>query len=887
MLGLFSAYGQKKVRVEGQVSGSDAGALELANLMVLQASDSSMVSYGFSDGAGEFGFNLAPNQDFILRVSYLGYRALDRPFRTGEAGTEQQLQLSLDPDQEMLAQVDISEEMPIVVSGDTISYKTDAFTNGQERKLEDVLKKLPGFEVDEDGQVTIDGKTVEKVTIEGQEIFEGDTKIATKNLPANAVDKVQVLRNYEDISPLQGLRSEDRIALNIKLKEGKKNLWFGEGELKAGDPERYLARANAFYFNPKVSFNLISDFNNLGKAAFTLRDYFRFSGGLRNLSQRSGVNLNFAADDLPIPLGQNNRAEQAISSFSAANFNYRPRKDWKLSGFVIANESEVTSPYQTLRTYIGADSSNAENLENRNAQVNRVLLGKLSATYEPDPNFYFKYDLFTKVSDQRESTSLISDFGDFQNRFATEEQQQPWSFQQNLQLYKTMGDDVLAFELQHLYKVQDPRFSMLSDQQPFQGLSFQDSGRFELWQERLINSQSLEAQASYYWVFNANNHFEFNLGTNISQQSFNSQILEGNSAAGTDLGNPNLQNDLEFALFDLSAGLHYKTKWRGFTFRPGFNFHQYRVEQRYQVDPLQRDFPVLLPDALLRYEFSKSEGLDLRYNMQAQFFDVNQILQGLIINGYNSLFTGANDLDYARQHSLNLGYRKFDLYNFTTIFAGMSYSRSFGGISNEVQFLLGPQGLQQVLTPINAPGFNENLSAFGNYSRRFKWIKIDGRVNLGYNTVNNFINGRENTNNTFTQRYRGGLGTNFERWPNLELNYTYSLNDYSGSRSASQFSNLRPAVELSAVLFKDFILRADYSYNNYGNVGSAQRSSFDFLNVSLEYQRKDSPWLFSLEALNLLDTRIIREDGLSNNLITTTTYTVLPRFVLVGLRYNL
>ena len=128
------------------------------------------------------------------------------------------------------------------------------------------LKSYPGFEVDEDGQVTVEGKPVEKVMIEGQDVFDGDSKVATKNLPANAVDKVQVLRNYEEISPLQGLSSDDRIALNIKLKEGKKNLWFGDAEGKGRvSPSVICFMVTPSTFSPKASFNFIGDMNNIGK----------------------------------------------------------------------------------------------------------------------------------------------------------------------------------------------------------------------------------------------------------------------------------------------------------------------------------------------------------------------------------------------------------------------------------------------------------------------------------------------------------------------------------------------------------------------------------------------------------------------------------------------
>lgn len=877
--------------LSGVVIDENGNGLEMANLLVLNQSDSTMLTYGFTDGKGQFRLRVPAAKVVILKITYLGYLPYEERFDLSYQSAENPLRIQLKPDSEVLNQVEVSEEMPIVISGDTISYRADAFATGEERKLEDVLKNLPGFEVDEDGQVKVEGKTVEKVMIEGQDVFDGDSKVATKNLPANAVDKVQVLRNYEEISPLQGLSSEDRIALNIKLKEGKKNLWFGDAEGKIGDPERYLLHGNAFYFNPKTSFNLIGDLNNVGKSAFTVRDYFRFSGGFRRLNSRSGLNVNFAPDDIPIPLGQNNRAEEVTSRFGAANFNHRFNKGLRISGFAIANENTVTSPYQTSRTYIGAatDSlSGQEELFNRNYQNNRVLLAKLSSTYEPNEKTYLNYDAFAKYSDQNGNQLLQSDFGDFSNDIVNAERQQPWSLEQNLEFFQNLGEDVIALEIQHLIKEQDPRLSLQATTNPFALIDFQDTNRFALWQQELLRSQSFDGRASYYWVLNGNHHLEFNLGGSRSEQAFQSQTEEGTEEEGVALEDDRWTNDFDFALQDLYGGLHYKTKWKGLTFRPGFNYHFYLIEEPVNGSATQnREFQLFLPDALLRYEFTKTQGIDLRYQLQAQFFDANQVVPGLLIQGYNSLFSGQANLDYAMQHSVNLNYRNFNLFNFTTIFVGAAYGRIDEAVVNQVFFLPGQSGLQQVFRPINAPGYNENLNTFGFFSRKFSWIKTDLRANIGYNTANNRVNGRENTNFTFNQNYALGFQTSFEKWPNLEVQYGLSINDYSGNQANQTFSNHAPQIGLTAPFAERWILRADYVYNNYGNTGSSMRTEFDFLNASVEYQASGSPWMFSLEGLNLLNTQIIREDGLSNNLISTTAYTVLPRYLLLGVRYDL
>ena len=150
----------------------------------------------------------------------------------------------------------------------------------------------------------------------------GDTKMATKNLPANAVDRVQVLKNYNEVGPMDGLGGEDNLALNIQLKEGKKNLLFGDVTLGAGPQSRYLGYANLFYYSPKTNVNLIADANNIGEQAFTMQDYFRFSGGLSSIAANAGTDTNISNEDLGFPMANRETAQDLSTKLTAANFNF-------------------------------------------------------------------------------------------------------------------------------------------------------------------------------------------------------------------------------------------------------------------------------------------------------------------------------------------------------------------------------------------------------------------------------------------------------------------------------------------------------------------------------------------------------------------------------------
>ena len=154
---------------------------------------------------------------------------------------------------------------------------------------------------------------------EGKDFFDGDSKLATKNIPADAVDKVEVLRNYNEVDQMRGLgNDQDNIAINIKLKEGKKNFWFGEITAGGGIAEekgKYLIHPKLFYYSPKYSINFITDFNDIGEVPFTWRDYFKFTGGFRNFNRGGGTNFSISQSDLGFALTQNNRANEIETKF--------------------------------------------------------------------------------------------------------------------------------------------------------------------------------------------------------------------------------------------------------------------------------------------------------------------------------------------------------------------------------------------------------------------------------------------------------------------------------------------------------------------------------------------------------------------------------------------
>ena len=279
-----------QIELKGVVKDSIGNPLEMANVIAIDTIAKRIASYGFTDGQGNFKLDLKKNTIYNIKISYVGYGDVSEFLKTTETNTSKNYTMSED---NMLEGINIVSKMPVTIKGDTIIYNADSFKNGSERKLEDVLKKLPGVEVNDAGEIEVEGKVVEKIMVDGKEFFSGDTKLASKNIPSNAVDKIQVLRNYSNVNQLSGVQNnQDRVAINIKLKEGKKNFWFGDVTAGGGDSpdtELYLFQPKLFYYTPKYTINVIGDVNNMGDVVLSRRDLERF---WRKFSKSESVQRN-------------------------------------------------------------------------------------------------------------------------------------------------------------------------------------------------------------------------------------------------------------------------------------------------------------------------------------------------------------------------------------------------------------------------------------------------------------------------------------------------------------------------------------------------------------------------------------------------------------------
>ena len=311
-----------------------------ASVSVLSAQDSSLVTFGITDGDGRFVFPKVTQGQYRVLVTYVGYR--------GKAKRVEVLSASANPDvgtidlvatSQTLIEVQVQgEKAPIAVKGDTLEFNADSFKTRPNAQVEDLLKKLPGVEVARDGTVKAQGQAVTKVLVDGKPFFGNDPKMATRNLPADIIDKVQLYDQQSEQSQFSGVDDGEREkTINITTKKDKRKGTFGQQSVSAGpqvgdadrpgQDVRYSGRASVNRFNNGQQYSVVGMANNINQQGFTAQDLglgSNFGGAGQGRSGNSGGGNNVRVGGGGTSGGGTGQVgTNAITQSWAAGLNYR------------------------------------------------------------------------------------------------------------------------------------------------------------------------------------------------------------------------------------------------------------------------------------------------------------------------------------------------------------------------------------------------------------------------------------------------------------------------------------------------------------------------------------------------------------------------------------
>ena len=870
----------------GFVSDVSGNKIMGANIVAVEKETQVLDGFGISNEDGYFRLILKSETDYEIKISFIGFKEVTFIFNEKD---NIERNIVLEEQAEALDEVELVYEMPVTIKGDTIVYNADSFNTGSERKLEDVLKNLPGIEVNDEGRIEVEGKEVTKITVEGKDFFDGDSKLATQNLPANAVGKVEVLRNFSEVNQLRSVsNNEDNVAINISLKSGKDKFWFGEIGGGVGNDDRFIAAPKVFYYSKDLSMNLLLNSNNIGDPPLTRRDFYRFSGGFNNLNSRTGTSISISSDDAGITDLQNNRAKSIESQFGAYNFSYSPTEALQFSGFAIYSRAENHLEEKNTRTY--NVSNEVEETSEVSVQETEQELFKFSAEYNPNEMLQTEYNVLYKTSSQDEVSDLttISSRNGIRvpEQIGQLRQQTPFSLNQELRLYYTHRENhIFSLELQHLAQKDDPFYRAIKQFQPFgRVLSLnQDQENFNINQERNVQTDKVEGKLDYYFIISPKSNFNLTLGLTDVKQDFDSsifQILDDNTTQN--FSENNLVNRVNFHFQDAYAALHYRFITGIFTFDPGVTLHAYKTNTAQSSGVVSDAYSFFRPDFRVLMKLKESETIRLIYRSTRQFTDINNLAEGFIFRNYNSFFQGNPNLEAALFNAVNLNYQSINIFNFTNIFANLSYSRR----DDAIQSTTAVQGINSVRSATNSNFPRDSYTASGRIDKRFKNFKGGLNVNFNYSDFNNVINNNPTESINFTQRYRVNIATNFRTKPNLEVGYNYNVRDYTNGDVKSRFFTNSPFARFDAYFLDGFIFEAEYTYNYYRNEVQTL-NEYRFLEAELSYSKKGSKWEFGVSATNILNDTEINRDSFNQFSVTTNSYIIQPRYVVFKVQYDL
>ena len=295
---LFSTAVASALNITGTVrDASTLDPLIEASARLLSASDSAFVKGVSTNINGSFTISGVKKGRYILQLTYIGYTTLDLDVDASSGSNVRLGNIDMKEASELLSELNVvAVKTPIKVMEDTVEYNADSYHTQPNAVVEDLLKRLPGVEVDADGNITAHGKSVTKFLVNGKEFFSDDPQVASKNLPADMIDKLQVVDRKSDLARLTGVDDgEDETVINLTVKKGRDNGWFGNAEAGYGTDSRYQANfnVNRFWNGNQVTF--LGNLNNINQLGFTDSNGSRFRrfGGDNGITTSRAFGLNF------------------------------------------------------------------------------------------------------------------------------------------------------------------------------------------------------------------------------------------------------------------------------------------------------------------------------------------------------------------------------------------------------------------------------------------------------------------------------------------------------------------------------------------------------------------------------------------------------------------
>lgn len=913
---LFFATGllaQQKGVLKGRVYDSTAQqGVNGATITLLDKKDSSLVSFTMADNAGNFELRNLPDGEFRLMISHVNYHnhnsffSIDEKARLKDMGTVRLYDLT-----QTLAEVIVTNEAPpITMINDTIQYNAGSFKVQPNANVEQLLKKLPGVKVDKDGTIRAQGEKVNRVMVDGKEFFGTDPKMATRNLPADAVDKVQVYDRQSEQASLTGFEDGNyEKTINLKLKKDKKKGVFGKLMAGAGTNDRYEARGNVNAFKGARQMSVIGMGNNTNAEGFSFMDLLNFSGELARMRNNGGgnISINIADDDPNAALfGLAGGGNNGINTTAGAGVNYNNiignKTDWQSNYFYSRFNPKTESHIQ--RQYFLPDSQYFFNQNKYSNTINNNHRLNLNADIQID-SFH---SIRISPSIGKQSTSgrtqndyqtldgnqLLSNEGFSNTRSAGE----GLNFRNDLLFRKKTRrrGRTFSFNLQTTINNSDGD-GMLESVNSF----FNTGGsllRRDTFNQQSFNTAKLwsyNARAVYTEPVFQKSLLEFSVSKSHSFSRSGKTTYNLNAATGKyDELNDLLSNDFENSYNAFNAGFRIRTQKKKYNYAIGVRWQQAELEGKItsgiKDSVIRKPFYNWLPSASFQYSFTRFKTLRLNYNTYTSQPSASQLQPVPDISNPLNIREGNPDLKQEFTQALQINFNWVSPFRNKNLFAFFNLQQTQNKIVNSDVV----SGGIKTTRPVNVNGvINSTLDI--NWGMPVRFIKgttfnIGNRVSL--NRSKQFINQAENIISSFTAGPDARLDMNLAKDKitfSLAGRYNYYRTTYSLQGALNtEYLQQEYSTEFDWQLPKNFLIATDFTYTISNRRAEGFNTKVPFWNASLSKQfLKYNRGEIKLSAYDLLNRNIGISRTSNQNYIEDSRVTVLRRFFQLSFTYSL
>lgn len=906
------AYSQN-ITLNGKVTNDYDLPLESATIYLTKVKDSSVIDYTISNKNGNWELKTSKIEEPVyLKVSFVGLSNHNQEYPSLKENQDFGIIKLADKSTELDEIVIQTEAPPIRIKQDTLEFNASSFKVRPDANVESLLKQLPGVVIDADGKITVNGKEVNQILVNGKPFFDKDGKIALQNLPAELINKVQVSDTKTKQEELSGQKaSSDNASINLTIDEDKNKGLFGKLMGGYGSSERYESSAIFNYFKGDRRISLLASSNNINANGFSMDEIFDNMGGGRNMSVWANDNGGMWVG------GQQFGGGSGITRSNMVGINYADQwlKDLDSNVSYFYNSASTENDNRThSETLLPSNNANVTNRKNISDSVSRSKNEKYAHNFTTE--FEFKPDStstinftprFTKANSKNTSTSASSTTNQDNVRLNESSgsyysENDNTSFESNLEYFKSINkkgrgislslnnennvDDGSNYNQSETYFYGDEDGDGVPDRTP--------DIRNQVRYNRRTND-AYSAQFQFTEPITDTLKFSPTIQYRLQRSVEDRKGYDFDDATGqyTDL-NDELTNYLSSTTSSVTPGVAFqfnKSKY-SINFEAGTEVTQFKNASSYMGNDYSLNKQYILPamSANMRYIFSKSKNISLYYSYDVSFPQASQVLP--VEDLSNPLYTtiGNPNLDPSKSNRISLSYRNYD-------YATRSGYGLYSGISlNEdaiIQFTEIDESAKQTTTYTNIQG--TYYSWLGGYFN--KQIKKDAHtyrvgLNLYFNTGYNkgFTNEQLYTARNysidpsinFTYEY----GELFTVTPSYS--YSYEKNNYTNYTIGSA-SNFRHELKLQTTSYwpKHVIFGNDFGYTYNSQMGDGFKKDFFLWNTSLGYQFLEDKFLFKVKVYDLLNQNLGTSRSISPTGIYEQQNTVLKRYVMFSLTYTL